>query len=89
MKVGRSTSESEELCGWFGIVDSSGASESDLDEEFGGSYLNIKLGSNGTRRSFIRCRLAQRVWRTRRSFIRCRLAHGVLEKFGKMMILGG
>ena len=49
-----SVSEPEELRGWFGIENSSGASESDSDEELGGSNLNIRLGSNGTRRSFIR-----------------------------------
>ena len=54
MKVAGSISESDELCGWFGIENSSGASESDSDEELGGSNLNIRLGSNGTRRSFIR-----------------------------------
>ena len=56
---GVSVSESDELCGWFGIGDSFGTSESDSEEELGGSYLNIRLGSNGTRRSFIRCRLAR------------------------------
>ena len=47
-------SEPEELRGWFGIENSSGASESDSDEELGGSNWDIRLGSNGTRRSFIR-----------------------------------
>ena len=59
MKVAGSMSESDELCGWFGMESSSGASESESDEELGGSNLNIRLGSNGTRRSFIRCRLAR------------------------------
>ena len=59
MKVAGSISESDELCGWFGIGDSSGKSESDAEEELGGSYLNIRLGSKGTRRSFIRWRLAR------------------------------
>ena len=59
MKVAGSMSESDELCGWFGIANSSGASESDSDDELGGSNLNMRLGSNGTRRSFIRWRLAR------------------------------
>ena len=49
-----SVSEPEELRGCFGIENSSGASESDSEEELGGSNLNIRLGSKGTRRSFIR-----------------------------------
>ena len=54
MKVVGSISESDELGGWCCTGDSSGASESGSEEELGGSYLNIKLGSNGTRRGFIR-----------------------------------
>ena len=41
------------------MENSSGTSESDSEEELGGSNLNIRLGSNGTRRSFIRWRSAR------------------------------